>query len=71
MNIVGQSSLIMNTHKVAADLLNRRGPIYSNRPRFIGKQELALPSPLFIRATVASEILTGGLLVVFAQYNDL
>ncbi|KAJ7321576.1 cytochrome P450 [Mycena albidolilacea] len=55
MNIVGQSILIMNTHKVAADLLDRRGPIYSNRPRFI----------------VASEILTGGLLVVFAQYNDL
>lgn len=70
MNIVGQSILIMNTHKVAADLLDRRGPIYSNRPRFIGKQELALPLPLFI-ATVASEILTGGLLVVFAQYNDL
>ncbi|KAI3620758.1 cytochrome p450 [Moniliophthora roreri] len=40
---------------VAADLLDRRGPIYSNRPRWI----------------VASEILTGGLLVVFIQYNDV
>ncbi|KAJ6540375.1 cytochrome P450 [Mycena capillaripes] len=55
INVAGQSILIMNTHKVAADLLDRRGPIYSNRPRWI----------------VASEILTGGLLVVFTQYNDV
>ncbi|KAJ7605462.1 cytochrome P450 [Mycena polygramma] len=55
ISAVGQSILILNTHKVAADLLDRRGPIYSNRPRWI----------------VASEILTGGLLVVFTQYNDV
>ncbi|KAJ7653935.1 cytochrome P450 [Mycena polygramma] len=55
INVAGQSILIMNTHKVAADLLDRRGSIYSNRPRWI----------------VASEILTGGLLMVFTQYNDV
>ncbi|EEB90484.1 hypothetical protein MPER_11305, partial [Moniliophthora perniciosa FA553] len=55
INVAGQDIVIMNSHKVAADLLDRRGPIYSNRPRWI----------------VASEILTGGLLVVFTQYNDV
>ncbi|KAJ3848269.1 cytochrome P450 [Lentinula lateritia] len=55
ISVAGQSIVIMNTHQVAADLLDRRGPIYSDRPRFI----------------VASEILTGGLLVVFTQYNDI
>ncbi|KAJ3847214.1 cytochrome P450 [Lentinula lateritia] len=55
INVAGQSIVIMNTHKVASDLLDRRGPIYSDRPRFI----------------VASEILTGGLLMPFAQYNDV
>ncbi|KAJ4488372.1 cytochrome P450, partial [Lentinula aciculospora] len=55
IRVAGQSILIMNTHKVTADLLDRRGPIYSDRPRFI----------------VASEILTGGLSLVFTQYNDV
>ncbi|KAJ7503688.1 cytochrome P450 [Mycena galericulata] len=55
INVAGQSILILNSHKVAADLLDRRAPNYSNRPRWI----------------VASEILTGGLLVVFTQYNDV
>ncbi|KAJ4480830.1 hypothetical protein J3R30DRAFT_2364504 [Lentinula aciculospora] len=55
ISVAGQSILIMNTHQVTADLLDRRGPIYSDRPRFI----------------VTSEILTGGLLLVFAQYNDV
>ncbi|KAJ7697080.1 cytochrome P450 [Mycena metata] len=55
INIAGQSILILNSHKVAADLLDRRGPNYSNRPRFI----------------VASEILTGGFLIPFTQYNDV
>ncbi|KAI3603513.1 cytochrome p450 [Moniliophthora roreri] len=55
INVAGQDIVILNSHKVAADLLDRRAPIYSNRPRWI----------------VASEILTGGLLVVFTQYNDV
>ncbi|EEB91841.1 hypothetical protein MPER_09735, partial [Moniliophthora perniciosa FA553] len=50
----GQAIVVLTSPKVAADLLDRRAPIYSNRPRWI----------------VASEILTGGLLVVFTQYND-
>lgn len=45
--------IVLNTHKAAADLLDRRANIYSDRPRNI----------------VASEILTGGLLIVFTRYG--
>ena len=37
INVAGQDIVILNSHKVAADLLDRRGPIYSNRPRWIGE----------------------------------
>jgi hypothetical protein len=37
INVAGQDIVVLNSHKVAADLLDRRGPIYSNRPRWIGK----------------------------------
>jgi hypothetical protein len=47
--------VILNSQKVAADLLDRRAGIYSDRPRNI----------------VASDIMTGGLLVVFTRYNDM
>jgi hypothetical protein len=47
--------VILNSQKVAADLLDRRAGIYSDRPRNI----------------VASDIMTGGLLVVFTRYNDV
>jgi len=47
--------VILNSQKVAADLLDRRAGIYSDRPRNI----------------VAAEILTGGFLVVFSRYNDM
>lgn len=40
---------------MAADLLDRRAGIYSDRPRWI----------------MASEILTGGLLVVFTGYGQM
>ncbi|OCH87844.1 cytochrome P450 [Obba rivulosa] len=53
INLAGQSVIVLNTHKVAADLLDRRSPKYSDRPRHI----------------VASEILTGGLVVAFIQYG--
>ena len=33
----GQGILVLNTHRVAADLLDRRGHIYSDRPRMISK----------------------------------
>ena len=47
--------VIINSQKIAADLLDRRAGIYSDRPRNI----------------VASDIMTGGLLVVFTRYNDM
>ena len=37
MSIAGQKILVLNTNKVAADPLDRRGTIYSDRPRFISK----------------------------------
>ena len=55
INAAGQPMVILNSQKVAADLLDRRAGIYSDRPRNI----------------VASDIMTGGLLVVFTRYNDM
>ncbi|TDL15489.1 cytochrome P450 [Rickenella mellea] len=55
ITVAGQGMLILNSHKVAADLLDRRAAIYSDRPRLI----------------VASEILTGGVLIPFARYSDV
>lgn len=36
ITVAGQGMLVMNSHKVAADLLDRRAAIYSDRPRLIG-----------------------------------
>lgn len=33
----GQKILVLNTHKVASELLDHRGHIYSDRPRMISK----------------------------------
>ncbi|OCH87846.1 cytochrome P450 [Obba rivulosa] len=55
ISLAGQSVVILNTHKAAADLLDRRANVYSDRPRNI----------------VASEILTGGLLIVFTRYGEV
>jgi hypothetical protein len=55
LNAAGQSIVVLNSQKVAADLLDRRAGIYSDRPSFI----------------VASDMMTGGLLVVFTRYNDM
>ncbi|KAF8059490.1 hypothetical protein FPV67DRAFT_1454098 [Lyophyllum atratum] len=53
--IVGHSAVILGTHKVAADLLDRRSAIYSDRPRNIvvhelmdGKLAFASGSSLFL-----------------------
>ena len=54
LNAFGQPMVILNSQKVAADLLNRRAGIYSDRPRNI----------------VASDIMTGGYVVFFSRYND-
>lgn len=55
LNVAGQPIIVLNSHKVAADLLDRRASIYSDRPPNI----------------VASDMLTGGLLVVFTRYGDV
>ncbi|KAJ7704017.1 cytochrome P450 [Mycena rosella] len=55
LNIAGQSIVVLNTAKSAADLLDHRGGIYSDRPQNI----------------VASELMTGGLLVVFGRYGEV
>ncbi|KAJ7769578.1 cytochrome P450 [Mycena maculata] len=55
LDIAGQPIVVLNTPKATADLLDRRAGLYSDRPRNI----------------VASEIMTGGLLVVFSRYGDI
>ncbi|KAI0066978.1 cytochrome P450 [Artomyces pyxidatus] len=55
LNAAGQPMVILNSQKVAADLLDRRAGIYSDRPTNV----------------VASDIMTGGLLVVFTRYGDI
>ena len=47
--------VVLNTQKAAADLLDRRAAIYSDRPRNI----------------VAAEILCGGLALPFQNYGPL
>ncbi|THU99253.1 cytochrome P450 [Dendrothele bispora CBS 962.96] len=55
LNLGGTNTIVLNTHKVAADILDKRASIYSDRPHFI----------------VAGDMLTGGLLLVFSRYGDL
>ncbi|KAH9979952.1 cytochrome P450 [Lactifluus volemus] len=55
LNAAGQPMIILNSPKVAADLLDRRAAIYSDRPPLI----------------VASEIMCGGLLFPFCRYGDV
>ncbi|EIN11993.1 cytochrome P450 [Punctularia strigosozonata HHB-11173 SS5] len=55
LNIAGQSVIVVNSHEVATDLFDRRHQIYSDRPRNI----------------VASEIMSGGIMIVFTPYGDL
>ncbi|KAF9463392.1 cytochrome P450 [Collybia nuda] len=54
LNLAGQPMIVLNTAKVAGDLLSRRARIYSDRPPFI----------------MAREILTGGMSLVFISYAD-
>ncbi|KAH9049790.1 cytochrome P450 [Lactarius deliciosus] len=55
LSAAGQPIVVLNTQKAAADLLDRRSGIYSDRPRNI----------------VAAQILCGGLAVVFQNYGPL
>ena len=55
LNAAGQPILVLNSQKVAADLLDRRAANYSGRARNF----------------VAADILAGGLLMVFNQHSDM
>jgi hypothetical protein len=55
LNAAGQPMVILNSHKIATDLLDRRAAKYSDRPPLI----------------VASEIMCGGLLFPFSRYSLL
>ena len=73
---LGRGILVLNSHKAAADLLDRRGHIYSDRPRFICEymRYISLPSYTIdgiITGPVAMEIFTGGLLLAGMRYDEL
>ena len=73
MNMAGQKILVLNTKKVAADLLDRRGSIYSSRPRFISTschQCLSIIPQLSLCGSVASEIFSRGPMIFFAQFGE-
>ncbi|KAJ7463500.1 cytochrome P450 [Mycena galericulata] len=55
INLAGEDWVVLNNHKVAGDLLERRAAIYSDRARNI----------------VAGELLTGGMIFGFAQHNEI
>ncbi|KAI0034635.1 cytochrome P450 [Vararia minispora EC-137] len=54
INIAGQPALLLNSQKVANDLLNRRAAVSSNRPRFI----------------VSGELMCGGLMIPNQQADE-
>ncbi|TFK67284.1 cytochrome P450 [Pluteus cervinus] len=54
LNLAGQQVVVINSVKIAVDLLERRSGLYSDRPRFI----------------MASEILTGNLFLPVMKYGD-
>jgi hypothetical protein len=51
----GQGTLVINSQRVAVDLLEKRSNIYSDRPRYIS----------------LNEFLTKNLTFVFTRYGDL
>ena len=55
MTALGKPILILNTQKIAADLLERRSSIYVDRPQFI----------------VASEFITHGMALGLSPSGDL
>jgi hypothetical protein len=55
LNAAGQPIVVLNSRKVAADLLDRRATIYSDRPLNI----------------VGCDIMTGGLMFALSHYDDV
>jgi hypothetical protein len=47
VTIAGQGILALNTHEAAAALLDGRGVVYANRPRFTSQHYLFAP---FVRS---------------------
>ena len=75
MSIAGQGILVLNSNRVAVDLLDRRGAIYSDRPRFIGQFFHQCPPSILprlnFRGLVANEIFTGGLMIAMAKFGEV
>ena len=55
LNALGQPVIVLNSLKVAFELLDRRANLYSDRPQLI----------------VANEILSGSLFTAFLPYGDV
>ncbi|KAJ8483391.1 hypothetical protein ONZ45_g14616 [Pleurotus djamor] len=55
LSVLGKPIIVLNSHKAASDLLDRRSSIYSNRPKNI----------------VVGELLTKGYLMAITRYGDL
>ena len=77
MNLVGQKVLVINSNKVASDLLDRRGNIYSDRPRLISMYcSNSFPPHPSERSSagecaVAGEIFTGGLIIFLVRFGEV
>jgi hypothetical protein len=73
INLAGKNTIILNTNKVASDLLDKRASIYSDRELFISRLlYISLIFPISgPRLIVAQEMMCGGLLLVFTQYGEM
>ena len=54
LNAAGQPIVVINSQKIAVELLDRRATIYSDRPREV----------------VVGDIMTGGYLIGFARFGE-
>ena len=57
ITVAGTGMLVLNTHKAANDLLERRGHNYSDRPRFISR--CPCDSPWYMLTGFASHLISG------------
>ena len=56
MSVAGHDMVILNNHKVNADLLEKRANIYSSRPRLVGMSHICT---IFIK--IFSHLLLSGI----------
>ena len=73
LTLAGQGILILNTHQAAADLLDRRGHIYSDRPRMISKRGCSRQHPVshYHMTLVSNEILCSGLIMTVINHGKM